>query len=319
MNYPLVSVIIPTYNREESLIRTLKSLANSMYKNLEIIIVNMGSSSNERLKRLINAHVKFDKNAIKILRGHEQMFISGAINKGIKYAKGQYILICADDVVVNPDTIEVLVRLLLNNKDFGIICPICYYLRDPKRIWWAGTKYNMWTSRTYFYGRTLPLPTAKVFDTDSFTTIALIRRELFISKDGKLFFVDPREFPIHYEEADFSFRARAKGWRVCVTRDASAYHDIPPPTRKSDLARLFHVHTENRAYYVARNRIIFQKKYSKPWQFLVFLMIFNWLFMLYYLRIILLKSKKPFNERLKIAKSYLKGIIDGVKWALSLK
>jgi len=74
--------------------------------------------------------------------------------------------------------------------------------------------------------------------------------------------------------------------------------------------------TEIRAYYTARNRILFHKKYSKWWQFLIFILIFNWLSILYYLKMILLGSKKPFKEWLKIAKSYLKGVVEGIKWAL---
>jgi len=309
----LVSIIIPTYKREKSLIRTLKSIDNSTYKDLEIIIVDMGNST-KQIEKLINVELS---EKVKVIKGHEDMYVSGAINESIQHANGDYILICADDVVLEKDTIQKLVDVLLSYADIGIICPICYYLKDPKRIWWAGSKVNMWTSRTYFYERDLPLPNTEIFDTDSFTTVALIRKELFYDKDGKLFFVDQREFPIHNEEADFSFRAKMRGWRVCVTKNAKAYHDIPPPEEESDLARLFHVHTERRAYYTARNRIIFHKKYSKWWQFLFFILMFNWLFTLYYvMRVILLGSKRPFKERLRIAKAYLKGVMDGLKWSL---
>jgi GT2 family glycosyltransferase len=245
------------------------------------------------------------------------MYVSGSINEALHYVNGDYILICADDVVVERDTIENLVKCLSSHKHIGIICPLCYYLRRPDRIWWAGSKIDLLTSRTYKYGIDLPLPNSDIFETDSFTTIALIRRELFYD-NGKLYFVDPKEFPIHNEEADFSFRARLKGWRVCVTKSAKAYHDISLP-EEHNLARLFHVHTGSRAYYVARNRIIFQKKYSKLWQFLIFILFFNWLFAIYYLRIILLKSDKPLPERLKIAYSYCRGLLSGIKWVLTVR
>jgi len=316
MKRPRISIIIPTYKRERSLIRTLKSIYNSTYNDLEVIIIDMGNSA-KRINELISKELNINRK-IKIIKGHEEMYVSGAVNEGILHTSGDYVLICADDVVLEKDTIQKLVNVLLNYDNIGIICPVCYYLRDPERIWWAGSKVNMWTSRTYFYGRDLPIPDTEIFDTDSFTTVALIRKELF-HNEGKLFFVAPQEFPIHNEEADFSFRAKMGGWRVCVTKNAKAYHDIPPPEEESDLARLFHVHTERRAYYTARNRIIFHKKYSKWWQFLIFILIFNWLFTLYYLRIILLGSKKPFEERLKIAKAYLKGVVEGIKWKKTIR
>jgi hypothetical protein len=314
MQNPKISIIIPTYKREKSLIRTLKSIINSSYRNLEILIIDMGDSY-ERLKTLIDNEVKSEDIIIKILKGKEDMYVSGSINEGIHHACGDYILICADDVVLEYDTIEKLVKVLLNHKDIGVICPICFHLKKPERIWWAGSKINMWTSRTYIYGVGLPLPNTEIFDTDSFTTIALIRSELFYNK-GRPFFVNEKEFPIHNEEADFSFRAKMRGWRVCVTKNSKAYHDIPLPEEGCDLARLFHVSSKKRAYFVARNRIIFHKKYSSSLQFLIFILIFNWVFTLYYLRIILLKSKKSFKDRLEIAKAYLKGVLDGIKWAL---
>lgn len=314
MNYnikrPLVSIIIPTYKREMQLIRALKSIENSIYKNLEVIIIDMSESTNQ-LEQLINTKIK-SLEKVKIIKGYEDMYVSGAMNEGIQHTNGDYILICADDVVIEEDTIQKLVDILLNHNEIGIIAPICYYLNEPKRIWWAGSKVNMWTSRTYFYGRDLPLPNTEIFETDSFTTIALIRKELFY-ENGKTFFVDQREFPIHNEEADFSFRAKMRGWRICMTKNSKAYHDVPTPEKDSDLLRLFHVHTKARAYYTARNRILFQKKYSKWWQFLIFILIFNWLFTSYYLRVIFLGSKRPFKERLNIAKAYLKGILDGIK------
>ncbi|MGQ4892271.1 MAG: glycosyltransferase family 2 protein [Candidatus Njordarchaeia archaeon] len=308
---PLVSIIIPTYKRQFSLLRTLKSIENSLYKNVEIIIVDMGDSI-EQIQKLIKENLNRLHKQITLIKGHKNMYVSGAVNEAIKHAKGEFILICADDVVLEEDTIQKLVNVLLNYDDIGIICPVCYYLEAPSKIWWAGSKINMWTSRTYFYGRDIPLPDSDIFDTHSFTTIALIRRELFYNENGDLFFVDPHEFPIHNEEADFSFRARRKGWKVCVTKNAKAYHDIAVPGKQGDPARLFHVHTPERAYFAARNRIIFHKKYSNWWQFLIFILIFNWVFTLYYLRIILVKSKKPSRKKLQIAKAYLIGILDGL-------
>ena len=51
MKRPLVSIIIPTYKREKSLARTLKSIDNSTYKDLEVTIVDMGNS--KQIKELI--------------------------------------------------------------------------------------------------------------------------------------------------------------------------------------------------------------------------------------------------------------------------
>ena len=46
MNNPLVSVIVPTYNRSHSILQTIYSIINQSYKNYEIIVVNDGSTDN---------------------------------------------------------------------------------------------------------------------------------------------------------------------------------------------------------------------------------------------------------------------------------
>ena len=122
-----------------------------------------------------------------------------------------------------------------------------------------------------------------------------------------------RRVVVKFGGADLSTgeRVRRAGYKVVCNPKAKVWHDIPLPEK--DKARLLHCHNELKAYYCGRNRIIFHKKYSKRWQFLIFILFFNWLFTLYYLRVILLGSKKPFKERLKIVKAYLKGVIDGIK------
>ncbi len=302
----LVSCILATYNRKNMLERTLKSLLSSTYKNIEIVIVDNASSDGTY------EYIKQKFPTVKIIKSKKNLLAAGGINYGLPYLRGEYILLLADDVIVEKDTIEKLVTFLDNKHDAGIVCPVVYYWKNKKRIWWAGSKINMFTSRTYFYGRDIELPNNDFWDTGSFTTIMLARREVFL-ENGKFFYVDTREFPIHNEEADFSFRAMKKGWKLYVLKKAKAYHDIDLPD-KGDKARLFHVHNEIRAYYVARNRILFHRKHSKKFGFIVFILVFNWLFAIYYLKVILLGSKKPFKERLKIAKAYLRGIVEGIRW-----
>lgn len=49
MNNPLISVIIPTYNREKTILRSVMSVLNQTYKNLELIVVDDCSTDNTRL------------------------------------------------------------------------------------------------------------------------------------------------------------------------------------------------------------------------------------------------------------------------------
>jgi hypothetical protein len=136
----------------------------------------------------------------------------------------------------------------------------------------------------------------------------MIKKEV-IEKIG-LF--DDKLFPFYYDEGDFGERVKKAGYKIVFNPKAKVWHDIPLPEGSKEKARYFGVHDEVRAYYIGRNRIIFCKKYSRLWQFLIFILIFNWLIKLYYIKLILY-SKEPLKRRLNIVKSYLKGVLDGIK------
>lgn len=103
---PLVSVIVPAYNEEIVLEKTVRSLLRSRYRNLEIIVVDDGSKDGtwKEAKRIAKAN--------KRVRSYTQKNggKSTALNNGIKQAKGE-ILICIDaDTVFPPDVIAKMVR-----------------------------------------------------------------------------------------------------------------------------------------------------------------------------------------------------------------
>jgi len=307
----LVSVIIPTHNRKEKLIRLVESIVNSSYpkEKLEIIVVDDASTDGtyKEIKR------KFPE--VKVIRNERELFLANSRNIGIKNSSGKYIFFIDDDNVVDRNCIFELIKTLENDQKIGIAAPTMYYYKQPRRIWCTGIKRSKISSLTTKIG-------ADEIDQGQFNdpiesvdvlNAFMIKREI-INKVG-LF--NGKDFPIHYDEADFGERVRRVGYKIVFNPKAKVWHDIPLPEEERDKARLFHCHNELRAYYCGRNRIIFHKKYSKWWQFLIFVTIFNWLFTLYYLKVILLGSKKPFSERVKIAISYLNGIWSGLKWKKS--
>ena len=305
---PLVSVVIPTYNRKEKLVRLVESILRSNYPKDKMEIIVVDDASNDRTFERIKT--KFPK--VKIIRSEKELFPAGSRNIGIKNARGDYIFLIDDDNVIDKDCISELINVI--EKDFnpaiGIAAPIMYYLKQPYRIWCAGIERDMTTSLTKCIGRnkTDNGQFTELIESKDFPNAFMIGR-IIIEKVGTL---DEKSFPIHYEESDFGERVRRAGYRIVCNPKAKIWHDIPLPEEVKDRARLFHVHNEFRAYYAAKNRVIFHKKYSKWWQFLTFILVFNSLFTLYYLKVILFGSEKPLKERLKIAKSYLKGVFDGI-------
>jgi len=100
-----VSVIIPTYNRFKYLLNTIKSVREQTHKNIEIIVVNDGSTQKD--------YYNNDWKDVKIIHLKENskskfgLACPGYVrNQGIKTAKGKYIAFCDDDDVWFPKKIE---------------------------------------------------------------------------------------------------------------------------------------------------------------------------------------------------------------------
>lgn len=118
MTSSLVSIIIPCYNHAHYLKEAIESVLASTYENVEIIVVNDGSTSEES----IEIFKKFSMPKTKIIHQDNQG-PSTARNTGIKNANGKYILPLDADDKINKNYIRKAVELLENNENIGIVGP----------------------------------------------------------------------------------------------------------------------------------------------------------------------------------------------------
>ena len=111
-NSPLLSVIIPVYNSELYLDRCLQSLLNQTYQNLEIILINDGSTDQS-----LSMCQSFEKNdsRIKVI-DQQNGGVSVARNRGMQEACGKLITFVDSDDWIEPDMYEILVPLLIENQ-----------------------------------------------------------------------------------------------------------------------------------------------------------------------------------------------------------
>ncbi len=110
----LVSVVIPTYNREKYLEEAIVSVINQTYKCFEILIIDDGSREN--YAELICS--KYDKCTYLYKQNGG---LSSARNFGIKHSKGDYIAFLDDDDYWRSDKLEKQVAVLKNNKDIDCV------------------------------------------------------------------------------------------------------------------------------------------------------------------------------------------------------
>mgnify|MGYP002532583580 CR=1 FL=1 len=117
-NEILVSIIVPVYNAKKYLSNTLESILKQSYKNLEIILINDGSTDNS--KEICEHYAKIDSRIIllnKINGG-----VSSARNYGLEVAKGDYISFIDSDDYLTVDMIEILVKDVQNTDAEIAVC-----------------------------------------------------------------------------------------------------------------------------------------------------------------------------------------------------
>ena len=111
MNNPQISVIVPIFNTAEYLHKCIYSIRNQSYKNLEIILVNDGSTDNSL--DICNKFAENDKRIIIIDK--ENGGVSSARNAGLDIASGDYIGFVDSDDYINPDMYRQLIEASLEN------------------------------------------------------------------------------------------------------------------------------------------------------------------------------------------------------------
>jgi len=300
--HPLVSVVIPTHNRKEKLLRLLRSISESEYPEdkLEIIVVDDASTDGT------DKYVKKSFPKVIIIRNEEEKLLAESRNIGIRASKGKYIFIIDDDNVVDKDTIKKLVGFMEKNPNVGVAGPVMYFLSDPKRIWCAGVKRSYWTTITKFidFDTVDNNEFKEPFESEDFPNAFMVRREVF----RKVGLFNSKLFPIHYDEGDFCQRARKVGYKVMVIPTAKVWHDIPLPDRNK--ASALHLKSPLRAYYAIRNRILFHTTWSKN-TIQRFVALLGSLIIAVYYAIVVLRDVAD-NKR-EIIKSLIKGVVDGFK------
>lgn len=108
----LISVIVPIYNVDKYLSRCIKSILNQTYKNLEIILVDDGSTDNS----LVLCKKFRDKNNNIILVHKKNGGLGSARNAGLDHATGKYIMFVDGDDFILDDHIENMYRFLIMKK-----------------------------------------------------------------------------------------------------------------------------------------------------------------------------------------------------------
>ena len=112
-----ISIIVPIYNAEKYVEETIKSIIDQTLKNIEIILVNDGSTDGS--KQICEKYLNLDKRIILINK--ENGGLADARNAGLKIASGKYIMFIDADDLYEPDSCEHMYKTIEEtNSDYVI-------------------------------------------------------------------------------------------------------------------------------------------------------------------------------------------------------
>lgn len=125
---PLVTVLLPVYNAERHLQEALSSIVNQSYKNLEILVINDGStdSSEEIILRCKDTRIRYVKNA-------QNLKLIKTLNIGLELANGEYVARMDADDIAFPSRIEEQIKFALRNNN-EINSVFAYYITEGGRF-----------------------------------------------------------------------------------------------------------------------------------------------------------------------------------------
>ena len=106
MESPLVSIIVPIYNSAMDMVPCLESIKHQRYENLEVLLVNDGSS--DASLEICRMYARLDPRVIIINK--ENTGVSGTRNVAIERAKGKYLQFVDSDDQLDPNATRLLVE-----------------------------------------------------------------------------------------------------------------------------------------------------------------------------------------------------------------
>lgn len=232
----MLTLVIPTFNGEKLLRNSLPSIFCSLekIKKWELIIVD--NNSTDKTKQYLQK-----LNMVKYIRLRKNYGFSGSINKVIKEAKGNKILIINNDCIIDKNAIEEMIQFLDTHKEYVATQPIIYKFKDQsekskvdktqEEIENIGYVVDLWKGKTeviknwkleignlmYNYVQNNIFKQRYLYGLSA--TCLLIRKDVFV-KNGMF----DESFHSYLEDVDLFIRLAKQGYRYYPTLTAMCYH-----------------------------------------------------------------------------------------------
>jgi GT2 family glycosyltransferase len=220
MTSPRVSVVVPNWNGLDLLDRCLDSVRAQTERDLEIIVVDNGSTDGSP------EHVRRHHPDVRLVALTVNQGFAGGVNAGVHAARGEFVALLNNDAWAAPDWLERLTARLAAEPAAGACAPKIYRAdgREPtRRLDSTGELYSIWG---------LPFPRGRdEIDRgqyDDATAVfavsgaASVYRAALFAAVGDF---DP-DFFAYFEDVDLSFRGQLAGFSMLYEPSAVVFHRV---------------------------------------------------------------------------------------------
>ncbi len=248
--FPLVSILIPTYNNAAFVNPCLDSIARCTgYPRYEVLVVD-NASGDDTPARLGTRAEKDSR--VRVFPQNENLGSSGALNLAASEAAGEFLLFLNIDTIVTAGWLHRLSEALRNNPDLGAVIPVTNWAANEARI---NVPYRNRRQMDEFArslargmkGGCREMDVAPLFCT-------LVSREVW----GEIGELDASFAVGMFEDDDYARRIRNSGRRIASAEDCFVHHfgrasfgELP----KEEYRRIFEA-----------NRRLYEEKWGEPWK-----------------------------------------------------
>ncbi|WP_410771928.1 glycosyltransferase family 2 protein [Fontibacillus sp. BL9] len=245
--FGLTSIVIPTYNGLRLLSSCVESIRHHTDAPYEIIVVDNGSSDGSVPYCL--------REGLTLISLPENAGFPAACNRGLSIAAGDQLLLLNNDVKVSPRWLSNLLSALWSASEVGMVGPVTNYASGRQQVAISAENDEGFYAIAEQFNRSDP---AKWVVAQRLVGMCLLMKREVWSRLGGL---DEIFSPGHYEDDDYSYRARQQGYKLLICGDTLVHH--------SGSASFKAGHPEGWDRLIERNRKLFIDKWGvDPWEFI---------------------------------------------------
>ena len=241
-----IGIVIVNYNGEKFQNKCIRSIYESTFKDIEIVVVDSGSSD-KSIEMLYNEFPD-----VHIIEMEDNVGVAAGNNIGIRYCldhEDEYIMLMNNDIEIAPDMIEIMYRHADNNT---IIVPKIYYYDPHNVIWFAGGELD-WKHGCSVHIGLNEIDKGQYDQKKSISYAPTCSMLLHQSVFQIIVEIDERYF-MYFDDTDLCARiSQVSDYNIKYVPEAVMWHKVSSSSGSGSKLKI---------YYQTRNKLIFINKFK---------------------------------------------------------